>query len=111
MATVQKHHMRQGHEVFPFSSDWSCCPFKARLSGCLFLPASPFDYACPPVTLAEFLKCWQERLIGSWCCVCCLLISPTLQNPAGTPPMVRPSGWSTGGFKYLFLLAGYLLDP
>lgn len=41
----------------------------------------------------------------------CLVISPTLQNPAGTPPMVRPSGWSTGNFEYLFLLAGYLLDP
>ncbi|KAI4543282.1 hypothetical protein MG293_006076 [Ovis ammon polii] len=66
MATMQKHHTWRGHEVFPSSADWSCCPFKARLSGCLFLPASPFDYACPPVALTEFLKRWQERFMESW---------------------------------------------
>lgn len=66
MATMQKHHTRRGHEVFPSSADWSCCPFKVQLLGCLFLPASPFDYACPPVTLTEFLKRWQERLMESW---------------------------------------------
>ena len=44
-------------------------------------------------------------------CVCCLLVSPMLQNPAGRPPMVGPRGWSTSGSEYLFLLAGYLLDP